>query len=243
MSNSSGPVVLVTGAGRGLGTGLAVKLAEAGWTVALHCHRSRTGAQAAARKISARGGRAEVFPGDLRREKDCRHVAVQVKKAFGRLDALVNNSGVYHSRSLSALTEEQWRDGIETTASAVFFLTRAVLPLLRKSKRGRVVNIGDSSCDRPTARDLAMSYHIGKTGVLMLTRSFARAEARHGVTVNMVSPGWLENSQDLPEPADLPMGRWGTVEDIWHGVEFFLREDTGYVSGSNLLVSGGWNLR
>ncbi len=236
-------VALVTGAGGGLGAALASKLAESGCEVALHCHTNRKEACLLAETLRKGGRRAEVFQCDLTKPDAVPQLALAVERDFGRLDILINNAGVYVGGDLSAITPDEWFAGLNSTATAAFLTTRALLPLLRRSGSGRIVNIGDSSCDRPTARDLAVGYHVGKTGVLILTRSFAKAEAEHGITVNMVSPGYLENSEGLLPLDAMPSGRYGTFDDIWGAVAFLIDPKTSYITGSNLVASGGWNLR
>lgn len=236
------PVALVTGAGSGLGRALALALAGEGFALALHYRSSEQAALRTASEIAAAGGEARAFRADLAVEAQARALAGAVRDSFGRLDLLVNNAGLYQNRPGPALSEAEWFEGLNSTATQTFFATRALLPLLREG-RGRVVNIGDSACDRVGARDLAWSYHIGKTGVWMLTRSFAAAEAAAGVAFNMVSPGLLENSVDGPDPAAVPMGRLGTFGDVWQAVRFLALDAPGYLTGSNLVVGGGWNLR
>ena len=233
-------MALVTGAGRpgSLGAALCGRLAEAGFAVGVHYHRSREGAEA----LAARLPRAVAVGGDLSGEAGASGAVAEVVKQLGGLDVLVNNAGVYHRTPLHALTEAQWREGLDSTAGAVFFTTRAALPHLMRSGSGRVVNVGDAGADRPGPRDLAVSYHIGKAGVWLLTQSFARQAAAAGVTVNLVSPGYLENSVDLDEAPGIPAGRVGTFDDIWNAVAFLLKPESGYLTGSNLKVSGGWSL-
>lgn len=231
------PVALVTGAAGGLGEALARALAADGCRVAVHYRRRRAEAAALAAEL---GGAA--FGADLSREAEAMAMIDAVGQTFGRLDVLVNNAGVYRPKHMQELSEAEWREGLDSTAAACFFATRAALPLLRRSPAGRVVNIGDSSCGKISPRDLAVSYHIGKIGVLVLTRSMARAEARHGITVNMVSPGILENSIDRAEAPEIPAGRLGTFDDVVGAVRFLLLPGSGYVTGSNIRVSGGWNL-
>ena len=233
---------LVTGAGRGLGAELSHRLARAGYAVGVHYHTSADAAKAVVASIRLQGGEAAAFRADLAHEGQARALVGDVAAAFGGLDVLINNAGVYHNKNLQQLSEPEWHEGLHSTATAVFFTTRAALPSLRQSGCGRIVNIGDSSSGRTGSRDLSISYHIGKTGVLMLTRSFAREEARHGITVNMVSPGYLENSLGLPPTSTIPAGRYGSFEDIWNAVEFLLKPVSAYVNGSNIVVSGGWNL-
>lgn len=236
----SRPVALVTGAGKagGLGAYLAEKLAKTGYALAIHYRSS--GADAVAH--AARLPEAAAFQADLSEETGARRLIEAVASHWGRLDVLINNAGAYHMSPLAELSPEQWHEGIDSTATATFFTTRAALPWLRRSGRGRVVNIGDAGAGRLVPRNLALGYHIGKTGVLLLTKSFARQEARQGVTVNMVSPGILENSIDLDHRPPIPAGRLGGFEDIWNAVAWLLRPESGYVTGNQIRVSGGWNL-
>lgn len=242
MTNDS-KVALVTGSGSGLGMRLALHLAGRGFDVAVHFHRSEAGAGEVRDQIRGLGRRAELFQADLTREAGAKSLAHEVTKTFGRLDLLVNNAGVYHEKGLLDLSEEEWFAELNTTATAVYFVTRAFLPLLRAS-RGRVVNLGDGSCDRPGARSMAPAYHIGKTGVFILTRSFARNEASHGVAVNLISPGLLETSVGLtsPEADGVPAGRYGRDADLFGALDFLVDEASPYLTGSNLIVGGGWNL-
>jgi len=237
------PVALVTGSGAGLGAALALALARDEFDIALHYRSNQAGALQNLEAIFAHGVEAEIFQADLRREAETLELAESIKNRFGRLDLLVNNVGVYQERQGLELSEAEWFEGLDSTVTQTFFTTRAMLPLLRAGQLKRVVNIGDSSCDRPGARDLAWSYHIGKTGVWMLTRSFAAAEAANGIAVNMVSPGYLENSVGLPDLSQIPAGRLGNFHDIHQVIRFLALEAPAYLTGSNLVVSGGWNLR
>lgn len=240
-------VALVTGAGTGLGAALARGLGAAGYAVAVHYRSSGAGAEKVVAAIMKNGGKAHVFGAKIDSQSGAQALIKQVATwSGGKLDVVINSAGNYTGGTVAKLSEEDWFAGLNSTASAALFTTQAALPLLRKSKQpggGRIVNIGDSSCERPTARDLALGYHIGKTGVLILTRSIAQAEAKNGITCNMVSPGYLENSVGLPPKKTIPAGRFGTFDDIWNAVEFLLRAESNYVNGSNIVVSGGWNLR
>ncbi len=238
---SDHPVALVTGGGSGLGAGLCRHLARSGWNVAIHYHSSRASAELVLRDIESAGQEGMLLPADLGREAEVTQLLAEFSSRFGHLELLINNAGVYHEKGFADLTEADWFTEFNSTATAVYFTTRACLPLLRAS-RGRVINIGDSACDRPGARTMAPAYHIGKTGVYILTRSFAKAEASHGVAVNLLSPGLLETSVGLGEPDEVPAGRFGTFEDIFAAVDFLTNVDTPYLTGSHLIAGGGWNL-
>lgn len=234
---------LVTGAGAGLGRAIAISLARDSFDVAVHCHTNLEGAQQTASTIQALGRKAFVFQADLSQHSQAEVLAETLAGQFGRLDLLVNNAGSYTERHGLELSEQEWFDGLNSTVTQTFFTTRSLLPLLRSGALKRIINIGDSSCDRPGARDLAWSYHVGKTGVWMLTRSLAASEAPYGVQVNMISPGFLENSQGILPSSEVPAGRHGSFKDVYSAVRFLALDAPAYLTGSNLVVSGGWNLR
>lgn len=236
-------VALITGSGRGLGSDLAISLGKSGYEIVAHYFKSRKGADNVVAEIEAVGGKAIAMKADLASWEDTKRLLERVQLDFGQLDVLINNAGVYHEKHFNMMTESEWHEGLNTTVTAAFFATRASLPFLRESNSGRIINIGDSSCDRPGMRDLALSYHVGKTGVYILTRSFAASEASYGITVNMVSPGFLENSVGIVEAKEIPAGRLGSFDDITNAVEFLLKKESGYITGTNIVVSGGWNLR
>jgi 3-oxoacyl-[acyl-carrier protein] reductase len=243
MKASAQGVALVTGAGRGLGGAIALALGEAGFDVVVHFHRSDAGATVVADRLRGLGRRTLVVGADLSQSEGVELVRGAVVAEFGGLDVLVNNAGVYVGKHGLELSDAEWREGLDTTVTQTFLVTRALLPLLRASGRGRIINIGDSGADRPGARDLAWSYHVGKTGVWILTRSLAAEEAAHGVAANMVSPGFLENSVGSPGEHGIPAGRKGAFDDVTGAVLYLAREASAYVTGSNVVVGGGWNLR
>ncbi|MEK0446307.1 MAG: hypothetical protein RLZZ399_1628 [Verrucomicrobiota bacterium] len=218
-------------------------LAGAGCDIAIHFRSSEESALRAVADARVAGADAAAFRADLAVEAEALRLAAEVRDRFGRLDILVNNAGVYCEKHGLDLTATEWMEGLQSTVTQTFFTTRAMLPLLRGGSGGRVITIGDSSADRPGARDLAWSYHIGKTGVWMLTRSFAASEAPHGVAVNMVSPGFLENSVGALAPGEVPAGRLGRFEDVFAAVRYLALDAPAYLTGSNLMVGGGWNLR
>ena len=137
---------------------------------------------------------------------------------------------------------ETFENTLALTCTAVFHLTQLALPLLRRATpSARIINIGDANCDRIEAHDDATPYHIAKLGVHVLTRTYAQQLGGDRITVNMVSPGFLENSVGEPDQP-IPLGRKGRFSDITGAIDFLVSDAAAYVTGTNLRVSGGFNL-
>jgi 3-oxoacyl-[acyl-carrier protein] reductase len=233
--------VLITGSARGLGAALARGLARDGHRVAIQYRTSRREAEETLASIDKTGGTAAIFASPLSSLADGETLVGEVVARFGRLDTLINNAGVFNRSKFDELTQAQWDEGLASTVGAAFYATRAALPHLRDSGRGRIVNIGDALADRTGLADPAMSYYIGKTGLWMMTQTLAQTEARHKITVNMISPGVLEGSIcDTPEE-EMPLGRYGTPDDVLGPIRFLFGEGTEALTGSNLRVGGGWS--
>ena len=241
MSQEISPVALITGASRGLGAYLARELSREGYTIVLHHRRGRAQAARLAHAIRQEGGRAEIFAADLSRPSQVETLFRKIRLRFGKLDLLVNNAGTYRPTPLLRTRPEDWLSGLDGTATATFLSIRAALPLFPKSG-GRIINLGDSACEKLTARKMAPGYHAGKVGVLLLTRSFAAALIRRRITVNCISPGYLENSIDLPPPRTLPAGRAVGLVEVFHAVRYLISPEADQVTGTNVIISGGWNL-
>jgi NAD(P)-dependent dehydrogenase (short-subunit alcohol dehydrogenase family) len=235
-------VALVTGAGRGLGAALALALGDQGYRVAVHHHHSARGAQRVVASIERRGGVAQTFAADLTSAVAAQEMGRMIHQQWGQIDVLINNAGVYEPRFLEEFTEEEWRRGLETTVSATYWITRSCLPALRKSRRGRIINIGDSLCQHTGFTEPAFSYYVGKVGVWMLTQTLAVQEAAHGLTVNCVSPGVLERSVPLSTVGTYPMKKGIAYEEVIHGINYLLSPQASKVTGTNLLIAGGWNI-
>lgn len=232
---------LVTGSARGLGRHLAVELGSDGFDVIVHYRSSRDEAEETAGLIAATGGTAELVAGDLSDPASVEAMAESLGAAGG-LDVLINNVGGFIIRHTDDLTTDDWDHVLAATASATFYTTRALLPLLRESEHGRIVNIADSGADNLRASPKSLPYYVGKTGVLIMTKTFAVTEASRGVTVNAVMPGVLENSITFPALDKIPAGRLGTLHDIAGAVRYLVSPEADYVTGSYLQVGGGWNL-
>jgi len=215
----------------------------------LHYHGSAEGVARTAQRVRERGAEPALLAADLARPEQREALAEQVAALLaGRglgLDLLLHNAGVYPEAGLLEITPTQWSAVLEINCGAVFHLTQALLPALEQAAaqagRARVLVIGDSGADRVVARLTATPYHVAKLGAHVLVRSFAKALTGRGITVNMVSPGFLENSVGEPG-SPLPAGHPGTFADILGAVDYLRAPGADYVSGANLIVSGGWNV-
>ncbi len=234
--------VLVTGSAKGLGRALVERLAAPGREIVVHYRSSRGAAEEAAKAVEGRGATAHLVAGDLSSAAGADDIGAFIRSELGGLDVLVNNVGGFVVKHVDDLTAEEWERQIATTVSATYHMTKAVTDLLRASGRGRIVNLSDSGADKLAARPRNLPYYVGKTGVLIVTRTMAVTEAPYGVTVNAIMPGVLENSDPLPDAAKIPAGRHGLLDDVGAAVEFLVSEEASYITGSFIQVGGGWNL-
>jgi 3-oxoacyl-[acyl-carrier protein] reductase len=234
--------LLITGSAKGLGAAIGTALAKDGHRIALHYRSSRHETEEKMRAIRNSGGDCAVFQSLLANLSDGKKLIDQVTNHFGELDTLINNAGVFNRKRFEELTQEEWDAGFASTAGSAFYATRAALPFLRKSGRGRIVNIGDALSDYVGYTEPAMSYYMGKAGVWMMTQTLAHTEAPHKVTVNMISPGVLPGSICATPTEEMPSGRQGTYDDVIHPVRFLLEETSEAITGSNFHVSIGWNI-
>jgi 3-oxoacyl-[acyl-carrier protein] reductase len=234
--------ILITGSAKRLGADMAKALAKDGHRIAIHFRSSKEEASATLENIRNAGGIAAFFQNPLANLADGERLIGEIVAHFGSLDTLINNAGIYNRKRFEKLTQEEWTAGLDSTVGAAFAATRAALPYLRTSGHGRIINIGDSMSERTGFTERAMSHYIGKVGVWMMTQTLAATEARHRVTVNMVSPGVLEGSICDTPVEEMPLGRYGTAEDVVRPIRFLLEEGSEAVTGSNINVGGGWNI-
>ena len=232
---------LVTGAATGIGRGIALALARAGHDVVVHYRRSAADAEATRAEAAACGVRAVTLQADLTDRAAARELVRRAHDELGGLSVLVNNVGNYLHEPFDEVTDDEWDDVLATNLDATFAACQTAIPLLRRAGGGRIVNLGYAGAQSLLARPNLAAYAIAKTGVVLLTKAIARAEAAHGITANVVAPGVIETSRTKPL-GEIPAGRVGTVEEVAAAVCSFLAPEAGYVTGQVLEVAGGWNL-
>lgn len=236
----SGCVALVTGAARRTGRSIALALAEAGADIAVHYYRSEEEALQLVEEISRGGQRAQAIGVDLNDADATAKAFAKVASELGGLDILVNNASGIIWKSLSQMSIAEWHQGVSETLHITYHACQAALPFLRQSGQGRIINLIDVDADAIVAVPNLTPYKIGKTGVLMLTRTLAVSEAPFGITVNGLSPGTLNNSERKPSLDQIPAGRYGTPEEVARAAVFLAHPDSSYITGSNLKISGGY---
>ena len=236
------PVAVVTGGSRRLGRHLCQRLAARGYDIVILFKESVTDARSLEQEIIDSGRGARSAAADVGVEAQVAAVFERIAAIEGRVDLLVNNVGTYNPQHISRLDPAAWDATIATNLSGAYYCCYHAIPLMRGG--GNIINIGMAGLEGIRANVNGTDYYVSKTGLVVLTRALASAYAKQNIRVNMVSPGQLENSIDLPAPADLerrvPLGRAGTLEDVSQAVEYLL--DAAYVTGVNLDVAGGYRL-
>jgi 3-oxoacyl-[acyl-carrier protein] reductase len=234
-------IALVTGSSRRIGRDIALRLADVVAGVAVHYKTDRRAAEATVREVRKKGKLGDLFRADLTKEKEAQSLIKKVEDKFGKVDILVNNFGPILIKPWERVSSSEWDYVLRGNLMSALWCLKAVLPGMRKRKWGRVINLGYSRAEQLVAFSKVTPYAIAKTGLLILTRSAAASEAYSGITVNMVSPGLIEGGA-LPEAKNVPAARLGRFEDISNAVLFLVSEEAGFITGTNLVVAGGWKL-
>lgn len=236
------PVAVVTGGARRLGRHLCMTLAARGYDVVILYRSSEEAARALAAQIAATGRRARARAVDVGIESQVAETFAEIAQEEGRVDLLVNNVGNYNPQDITNLTPAVWDATLATNLSGAYYCCFHALPLMPAA--GNIINIGMAGLEGIRANVRGADYYVSKTGLLSLTRSLAAAYGDRNIRVNMVSPGQLDNSVDLPSPDEIgqtvPLGRAGELQDVAQAMEYLL--DATYVTGVNIDVAGGYRL-
>jgi glucose 1-dehydrogenase len=244
--NLTGKVALVTGSGRGIGKGLALALGQAGAAVAAHYHRSADGAEEVVAAVRAAGGRALTVQADVAQAAQVHAMIDAVLAEWGRLDILVNNSGVTQPIPFLEITEQQW-DAIHNVNLKGAFLCgqAAARAMVRQGEGGRIIYIGSVHGARTVPR--FTHYASTKGGLNLLTMGMAQELAPYGITVNNVSPGAIEVERFWDDPTydptawgkPIPWGRVGQPQDVAALVLFLCSRAAEYITGQTIYIDGG----
>ena len=248
MGKLEGRVAIVTGAGSGIGQGIAIRLAKEGARVVVDYVGGDEGANATVESIIAAGGVAVAFRADVSKYDEVQALTETAYATYGSCDILVNNAGVEHRSEFWDVTEAEYDSVVNVNLKGAFFLTQAFVRKLRDGgKKGRVINI--SSVHEDMAFPGFSTYCVSKGGMRMMMRDLAVELGPLGITVNNVAPGaiktpinsaLMENKDQIRELLrNIPLGNIGEVEDVANVVAFLASDEAGYVNGATFTVDGG----
>ncbi len=238
-------VALITGASRGIGRAIALRLAKDGYTVALNYHQNEKAAVRAAEVLTAFGKEGMLCRADVTREHAVHEMVREVERRLGPIDLLVNNAGIAEQVLFTDLTAAQWKKMMDVHVNGAFYTSSAVLPSMIRRKSGCIVNI--ASMWGQTGASCEVHYSTAKAALIGMTKALAKEVGPSGIRVNCVSPGAVEtdmmagfSAEDKAAIADeTPLGRLGRPEEIAAAVAFLASDDAAFITGQVLAPNGG----
>ncbi|OQY89236.1 MAG: 3-oxoacyl-[acyl-carrier-protein] reductase [Anaerolineae bacterium UTCFX2] len=238
-------VAIVTGASRGIGRAIAIDLAARGASVVVNYNASSAAANEVVEAITAAGGTATAVQANVGDAAQVEALFKAAVDAYGKVDILVNNAGTTRDNLIIRMKPEDFDAVIETNLRSAWLCCKAAIGVMMRKRYGRIINV--SSVSGVVGQAGQTNYSASKAGMIGLTKSLAREYANRGITVNAVAPGFVltDLTKDLPEDlvkqlnAVIPVGRWGTVEEVAKAVAFFATKESAYITGQVLNVDGG----
>lgn len=246
-SNLKGRNALITGASKGLGRAMAIALAENGAHLVLVA-RNKEMLESVAKEVEAAGSTADVFVADVSQEAQVLQLEKDVAAKVGKVQILINNAGTNLRKDIQDFTLEEWKGVQDTNLTSVFLMCRAFVPHLKGTGYGRILNM--TSIMAHVSLPQRAAYSSTKFALLGMTKAIALELAKEGITVNGISPGPFAteiNTAILQNPeanaafvAKIPMGRWGKVEEVGALAAFLCSDNAGFITGTDILIDGGW---
>jgi 3-oxoacyl-[acyl-carrier protein] reductase len=241
----TGKSAVVTGASRGIGQAIAIELAKQGAKVVVNFAKDADGAKATVQSIQTAGGEAKAFQADVTDHKAAEGLIKAAVVAYGAVDILVNNAGTTRDMVIMMMPEADWDTVIQTNLKSAFNCSKAAVKTMMRKRSGRIINITSVSGIAGNAGQT--NYSASKAGLIGFTKALAREVAARNITVNAVAPGFIPTALTNDLPADLkeatlkaiPLGRWGTSEEVAYAVAFLASDRAGYITGQVLSVDGG----
>lgn len=247
MVNLKGKVVLITGGSRGIGAATATMFARAGADVIITYHRNVTAARKVLKIIEINGGEGVAIRADVGKSADCHNVITKAFRRFKRIDVLVNNASIWEYGRIDSMTDRQWQKTIQINLNGVFNMCRVVVPIMKKQKYGRIINISSTAGQRGEA--FYSHYAASKGGIIALTKSMASELTEYGIHTNCVAPGWvdtdmtahvLKNKKEKQKIlSTIPRNVIPTPEEIAGPIVFLASPLANNIVGEILNVNGG----
>ena len=238
---------LVTGGAKGIGRAIALDLAARGWNVAIAYRTSEAAANEVVAEARTHDVRGVAVRADCSVHEQCVELVRKVGADVGAPDALVHCVGPYHRVDVLAETPTGWREMFATNLDSFFYCAQLVAPAMTARKWGRIVAFSMANAERAAAQVGVTAHYIAKLGVVVLARTLARALAPHGITVNTIAPGFIASGSAPDEELakmvkNIPAGYVGKPDDAVGCARFLMSDDAAYVTGTNVVLSGGWGL-
>ena len=248
MKRFENKIVLVTGAGRGIGASIAKRFASEGAEVIVNYSGNDEAAQKTVDEITATGGQAQKYKCSVNDSESVKVMIDEIIKKFGRIDILVNNAGITKDGLMLRMTDEDFDRVIDVNLKGTFNCTKYVSKYMLKQKSGKIINI--SSVVGLSGNAGQVNYSASKAGIIGITKSAAKELSSRGITVNAVAPGYVDTditkvlSDNIRNEIlkNIPLQRMGNVEDISNCVAFLASEDASYITGQVISVDGGMHI-
>jgi len=230
---------LITGATAGIGRAIALDLGRRGYRIALNYHENEARAQAALQDVREVAEHAILVRADVTSPEQVAEMVERVEQETP-IDLLINNVGAFHFKPFLETTPQEWDDVLRSSLLAAVYCSHAVLPHMRSRRSGHIVNIASLNAGILRAKPMTLPYAVAKAGLILLTRTLASTEGRHGVRVNAVSPGFVEGGAFPPKDArSIPLGRLAAAREIAEAIAYLDSEAGAYITGADLDVHGG----
>ncbi len=247
MIKLNGKVAIITGGSRGIGAATAILFAKAGANVVITYTKNKNSADTVVSNVRKFGSDCLALKADISKPKSASYVVKQAIKKFGRIDVLVNNAGIWTHGKIGEMDEKVWKKTMEVNLDGLFYLTNAVVPIMKQQKSGKIINISSTAGQRGEAEH--SHYAASKGGVISFTKAIATELGPYNINVNSVAPGWVDTELNAEVFADkeyreqerekIPIQRIPTPEDIAGPIVFLASDLARHITGEILNVNGG----